>query len=219
MHGRAWAVISLIIAASGIAGCGSVPSLPPALDVPISETETATAQAGTGPSGLANTVWALTRKGDGYSRYGSGTSSGGDGYGGLLRGEPLERPPVDGQVFLVHFGPDGEMVEITENEYLLPEIYGSEVPVGGGWMGTPMPSLTFRSESYGLQDGDHYAVAARFQVRFAGFLLAHATVYSYGEVQDDQAEGTFGYLLDFDDGLLSFMGEIEDDYPVAGQQL
>jgi hypothetical protein len=79
--------------------------------------------------------------------------------------------------------------------------------------------LTFRSRSYGLQQGDHYAVAARFQVRFVSFLLAHATVYSYGDLATGAADGRFGYELDFTDGLLSFMRTIDDEYSVAGERV
>lgn len=35
----------------------------------------------------------------------------------------------------------------------------------------------------------------------------------------DRADGTFGYILDFTDGLLSFMGTIEDAYPVNVERL
>jgi hypothetical protein len=35
----------------------------------------------------------------------------------------------------------------------------------------------------------------------------------------DRADGTFGYILDFTDGLLSFMDTIEDAYPVNVERL
>jgi hypothetical protein len=39
------------------------------------------------------------------------------------------------------------------------------------------------------------------------------------EIAGDRADGNFGYILDFTDGLLSVMGTIEDAYPVNVERL
>jgi len=129
------------------------------------------------------------------------------------------RPEVGETIFVVHFGDQGQMVEVTENEYLLPRLYGTELPVGGRWVATPLPGLAFRSESYGLSDGPRYGVAARFQVRLLTCRLARAIVYSYGEIADGRSEGVFGYTIDFTDGLFPFLGIVEDEYPAAGERV
>jgi hypothetical protein len=39
------------------------------------------------------------------------------------------------------------------------------------------------------------------------------------EIAGDSTDGTFGYILDVTDGLLSLMGTIEDAYPVNVERL
>jgi hypothetical protein len=205
----------LIVIMSG--GCGAVAPLPESIEVAISEADREEAEMGSGPAGLADTVWSIQRGADPRGPYGGGTADPTSGYGGLLRGEPLARPPPGAQIFVVHFGPDGRIVRVTENEYFLPGIYRTEVPVGGDWVATPLPGVSFRSRSYGLEQDNRYGVAARFQVRFVNMLLAHATVYSWGRIAGDRSDGRFGYTLDFSDGLLAFLGTIADEYPADGE--
>lgn len=235
--------------AAAAAGCGALPPLPETVSLPISETETVEAAIGTGPALLANSVWDITRAADSYEPRPTGYLVGralsravlasrnyaankrprtpvlGAGLSAdaaantQARLDYFPRPDVGETIFVVHFGPQGEMIEVTENEYLLPRLYGTEVAIGGRWVPTPLPGVAFRSESYGLADGDRYAVAARFQVRFLACPLATALVYSFGELTGDLSEGKFGYRIDFTNGILPFLGRLQDEYPAMGERI
>lgn len=229
-----------VCAAAGAAGCGSLPPLPSTVTVPISHYDTVDADIGTGPLPLANSGWVLTRAedddyplGTGYLvqrgliragtasrvRRDSGRIKATDAASADALRAYFPRPDVGETIFVVHFGPAGEMIEVTENEYLLPRLYGTEVPIGGRWVTTPLPGVAFRSESYGLSVGNHYAVAARFQVRLFNCPLAAALVYSYGQIDGDTSDGEFGYSIDFTDGVLPFLGKVEDEYAAIGTRL
>lgn len=229
-----------VCAAAGASGCGSLPALPATVTLPISHYGTADAEIGTGPLPLASSVWVLTRAedddyplGTGYMvqrgliradtasriRRESGSVKAADAASADALRAYFPRPDVGETIFVVHFGPAGEMIEVTENEYLLPRLYGAEVPIGGRWIATPLPGVAFRSESYGLAEGNRYAVAARFQVRLFNCPLAAALVYSYGEIDGDTSDGEFGYTIDFTDGVLRFLGKVEDEYAAIGTRV
>jgi hypothetical protein len=140
-------------------------------------------------------------------------------YGGILSGEGLARPPVGERIFLIEFGPGGEMVEARENRFFLAQFYGSTVPIGEAWVNTTLPGVVFQSASYGLQEGDHYGIAVVVHVRFANFFLGRAILYSWGDIDGDGITGQFGYLLDFTEGVVSFLGTTADQYPVTGERI
>lgn len=202
------------------AGCGGVPTLPDTFEVATSATEKSEAQKGTGPAGLANSTWSLTRAAD------PNDPTDGDvedttprgPYGGLLSGDALDRPPVGEQIFLVEFGDQGQMVRAGENRFFLPRFYGSDVPIGSQWRGTTLPGVLFNSASYGLEVGGRFGVAVIVHVRFGNLYLGRAILYSWGVQTGDTLTGTFGYLLDFTDGVVAGLGTIADQYPVTGQR-
>jgi len=197
-------------------GCVPFPALPEALDVAVSATEVAPAPIHSGPPGFSNAVWSLSRTGDPAEV--SGEPPPGP-YGGLLSGSPLARPPVGERIFKVQFDADGAMELVTENRYFLAEFYGATVPVREGWWPTTLPGVDFRSASYGLEVGDRFALAVLVQVRLGPSYVGRAILYSWGQAEGDHLSGTFGYLLDFDGGLLAALGQIADQYPVAGERL
>jgi hypothetical protein len=203
-----------------VVGCGGVPPLPDTFDVATSGTEKSEAEKGSGPLGLANSTWSLTRAADPdeVADTGASDSTPPGPYGGLLSGDALERPPAGEQIFLVEFGDQGQMINVTENRFFLPRFYGSEVPIGGQWRGTPLPGVVFNSDSYGLEVGGRFGVAVIVHVRFGNLYLGQAILYSWGVQTDDTLTGTFGYLLDFTDGIMAGLGTIADQYPVTGQR-
>ena len=200
-------------------GCGSVPALPESFEVATSATDRVTADAGTGPAALADSVWSLARKPDPSDANDNAALPPRSPYGGLLNGQGLERPPVGERMFLAHFEAEGELTEITENRFFLARIYGSRVPVGGEWNASNLPGIAFRSDSYGVQAEERFGLAAVAHVRFGNVFLGRAVLYSWGTVADDLIDGVFGYLLDFTDGLLSQLGTVADQYPIDGQRV
>lgn len=199
-------------------GCGGVPALPDTFDVATSATEKSEAEKDTGPIGLANSTWSLTRAADPDDSGDAADSTPPGPYGGLLSGEALERPPVGEQIFLIEFGEQGQMVRASENRFFLPDFYGSDVPIGEQWSGTTLPGVVFNSASYGLEIGGRFGVAVIVHVRFGGFFLGRAILYSWGVQTDDTLAGTFGYFLDFTDGIVAGLGTVADQYPVTGQR-
>lgn len=208
------------LAAAGLfaaVGCGTIPALPESLEVAISATDRVAAGAGTGPASLAGRAWSIMRKADATLSSALSISPEPVGpYGGLLFGAALPRPPVGDRIFIVRFGPNGEMVEVDENRYFLAEIYGRTVPVGGEWAGTVLPGVFFQSASYGVQVGDRFGLAAIVNVRGGELFLGRATLYAWGTVVDGRIDGTFGYLIDFTGGVVPFLGTVADQYPIEG---
>jgi hypothetical protein len=193
-----------------LTGCG-VPDLPESLDVAVSGTERQAAPPGSGPAQLANSSWSLFRKADDV--YTKGGDPAGP-YGGLLNGGLLERPPVDQQMFLVDFGQNGEITAVNENLYFLPRIYGEDLPIGEEWIPTSPPIAKFRSASYGVQDGNRFGNAVVVQVRSGPIFMGRAILYSWGTIDGDRIDGTFGYLLDFSDGAAGIvLNSGGDQYP------
>ena len=202
------------------AGCFPVPGLPDSLDVFTSATDHSSAAINTGPAGLADSTWSLTRKAEASNPDPAPSRTGPAGpYGGLFAGDALARPPVGERIFLVEFGAGGRMVHITENRFFLAEIYGSEVPVGDEWTSTVIPGIFYRSASYGLQIGDRFGLAVLVHVRFGEIFLGRAVLYSWGTIDGDRIDGQFGYLLDFTEGAPSFLGTIADQYAVEGMRV
>lgn len=198
------------------AGCGTIPALPDLLDVATSATDRVAAAPGTGPASLADSAWSILRKADPLLSAASAAvvSPSSGPYGGLLGGAALERPAVGDRVFVVRFGPNGEMVEVDENRFFLPEIYGGRVPVGGQWTGALLPGVAFQSASYGVQVGDRFGLAVVVNVRGGELFLGQATLYAWGTVVDGRIDGTFGYLIDFTGGVVPFLGTVADQYPI-----
>lgn len=162
---------------------------------------------------------------EGHTRVtGEARTSGGAGllgpYGVLLSGESLPRPPVGESMFLVHFGDNGRITGITENRHFLPEIYGVEIPVGDEWNAATLPGMFFNSASYGLDSEDRIGIAIVAHVRFFNFYMGQAMIYAWAPTPaNDAFEGTFGYEIDFSDGVVSFLRNIADQYPVSGSRI
>jgi len=227
--GRNFRSVAELVVVVGIlawgAGCGGVPLLPASFGVATSATDRVTAEAGSGPVGLADSTWSLARLADPDSPESDGSEPTDDAdappgpYGGLLNGRGLDRPPVGERMFLAFFGPQGVFTGITENSFFLTEFYGSEIPIGGDWNATTLPGVAFRSESYGVQVEERFGLAVVAHVRFGNLFLGRAVLYAWGTIDDDRLNGTFGYVLDFTDGLLKPLGTIADQYPVEGQRV
>lgn len=202
------------------AACNAVPDLPDSVDVATTNIDRSNAPADTGPSSLADSSWSLARVADPDNPDDEEAEAAPPGpYGGILSGDALARPPVGERIFVVRFGPNGEMVEVTENRFFLTEVYGMTVPVGGEWSSAAIPGIFFRSASFGVQAGDRFGIAVQVQVRFGDVFLGRAILYAWGTVAGDMLTGQFGYLLDFTDGAAPFLGTIADQYPVEGQRL
>jgi len=200
-------------------GCATVPEFPGSLDVAVSAAATLTGERNTGPAVLASSTWSLTRRADPNDPEDKGDTGLAGTYGGIFSGDGLERPPVGERIFLVRFGPGGEMVEVTENRFFLADIYGDTVPVGGEWADSSLPGVSYRSASYGVQIGDRFGIAVIVHVRFLETFLGQAILYAWGTVADDTIDGQFGYVLDFTDGAVSFLGTVADQYPIDGQRV
>ncbi|MBI5863037.1 MAG: hypothetical protein HZB38_00720 [Planctomycetes bacterium] len=215
-HRRAGLIMFLTLV-----GCTSVPDLPDSADVATSAAASTSASRDTGPAGLASSTWSLTRKDDPAAAQTvaeDGIAPPGP-YGGILSGQGLERPPVGQQIFRVEFGPNGQMLRVSDNRYFLANIYGADIPVGETWTAATLPGVAYRSASFGLQVGDRFGVAVFVQVRFGAIYLGRAVLYSWGTVNGDQLDGQFGYLLDFSDGLLAALGQVADQYPASGERV
>ncbi len=206
-------IIAFIILA-GIIGCGGVPALPDSFEVTTSATEKVEADAGTGPQGLANSSWSLMRKTDPEDDPSEDDAQPRGPYGGILGGDALQRPPVGEEIFQIHFGESGEMIEVTENRFFLPGIYGGTVHVGGDWTSAGLPGMAFRSASYGVQTGDRYGLAVVVHVRAGNIFLGRAVLYSWGTITGDHLDGQFGYLIDLTEGAVPTIGTIADQYPI-----
>lgn len=195
------------------AGCPTATAPPDTFDVAVSATEKRTVPRDTGPRDMANTTWALFRKAEADEAPAITDAAPGP-YGGLLNGGLLARPPAENQMFLADFGAAGEITAIRENLYFLAEIYGAEIPVGGSWSASSIGGLEFRSASYGLQLGDTFGVAIVVNVRLNQTFVGRATIYAWGRIASNQIDGTFGYLLDFSEGIGGlFLSSGGDQYP------
>lgn len=202
------------------AGCGGIPELPETFDVATSATNRVTVEAGTGPASLASSEWSAARKADPSDAAQSANDAPPPGpYGGILDGDALPRPPAGERMFTVQFGPQGEILGVDENGYLLPDIYGPTIPVGSEWVATTLPGVSYRSASYGTQVGDRFGLAIVAQVRFLQVSLGQAVLYAWGTQTADTMNGQFGYLLDFTRGIVNSLGTIADQYPFEGERI
>lgn len=201
-------------------GCWSVPALPETLDVATSTSDRVTCAKDTGPAGLSESSWSGSRKADRAATAATTNDSAPAGpYGGILSGNALERPPVGEQMFVARFGSQGEMVQIAENRFFLADIYGADLPVGGEWVDTTLPGVSYRSASYGAQVDGRFGLAVIVHVRFANIFLGQAVLYSWGTLAANHLDGQFGYLLDFTDGAASSLGTIADQYPFQADRI
>lgn len=201
-------------------GCGSVPALPETFDVATSGTEKSEAPRDSGPPGFGDNVWSLARVADPDDPDDDSDDTPNGPYGGILSGEALDRPPVGERIFLIEFD-EGVMVNVTENRFFLPRFYGNEIPVGGDWQGTMLPGVFFNSACYGLEVEGRFGLAVIVHVRFYNLFLGRAIIYSWGTMAEDgeSLTGTFGYLLDFTDGMVASLGTIADQYPIEGERV
>jgi len=209
-------LIVALILFGPLAGCAVVPDLPTTLDVATTSEDRASAAKDSGPSTFANSTWSLARKAVPGEPPDDNDDPPPGPYGGLLDGQALQRPPVGERIFLADFGPNGEMIRVRENRFLLPAIYGEEVVVGADWQDALLPGVFYQSASYGSQEGDQIGIAVNVQVRFNETFLGRAVLYAWGTVDGDTLDGQFGYVLDFTEGAVSFLGTIADQYPVDG---
>ncbi|MBI2435500.1 MAG: hypothetical protein HYV26_21820 [Candidatus Hydrogenedentes bacterium] len=197
---------SLVLAVLALSGC-PLPEFPDAFDVAITGTEKHSAPRDTGPPTAANATWQAFRAPDPPKALPGP-------YGGLLNGGILERPPVDAQIFIADFGPNGAITMVHENEYLLPSVYGREIPIGGDWQGATVPFMHFRTACFGLEMDGRYGVAIVVHVRLANQYVGRAIIYSWGTIGEERIDGTFGYLLDFTGGLADILlNSGGDQYP------
>jgi len=206
-------VLALLGLGIGMVGC-PVQELPGTFAVAITAAERVAAARASGPEDAANSSWAVFRKADPESKAESGP------YGGLLNGGILERPPVDGQIFIADFGENAQVTNVHESKYLLPAIYGEEIEVGGEWAQSTIPFLRFKSASYGVQVDNRYGAAVLVHVRFGPIYVGRAIIYNWGTINGDRLDGTFGYLLDFTGGAADLLlDSAGDQYPFYGTRL
>lgn len=200
-----------------IGGCGSVPALPETFEVATTAEARVEVESGTGPIGFADSTWSITRVADPNEPDETAEEPTPPGpYGGLFNGQGLARPPVGERIFLVRFGSQGQMLEVTENRYFLADIYGGTIPIGGDWTPATVPGVQFRSDSYGTQTGNRFGLAEIVNVRLGSLFLGQAILYAWGTQADDTLTGTFGYFIDFTEGAVPTLGTIADQYPIEG---
>jgi len=210
-------VLPLLILA--LPGCPPVAALPETFDVAITAAEKRPAEKDTGPASFADSRWRAFRKADPDEDAALSELRPGP-YGGLLGGGALQRPPAEGQIFIVEFGDNGRMTGVSENLYFLSKIYGQDVPVGGSWVPTGLPGVTFRSASYGMEDGNRYGLAVVVQVGLNGAYVGRAVLYTWGTRDGDRIDGQFGYLLDFEGGLGSaLLSTVGDQYEFFAERI
>ncbi|MEW6252282.1 MAG: hypothetical protein AB1716_16710 [Planctomycetota bacterium] len=197
-------------------GCPMVPALPPEFEVAISATERRAAPIHSGPPNLANSTWEGARVGvPGEEEPPPPAEAPPGPYGGLLSGGVLPRPPVGEPMFRIHFGDDGRALRVSENRYVLPDIYGSEIPIGVGWIPSTLPGFEFQGVSYGLAVGNRIGLAILAQVRSGPTFVGEAIVYAWGTVNGNQIDGQFGYLIDLTEGAGRVLFDMTaDQYPI-----
>jgi len=203
---------------SCLTGCGSVPAIPESFDVAISTTEKATANVNTGPEGLLGITLSLSRPAPTVvGTEPRDTSNALGPYGGILSGQGLTRPPEGEEIFQVAFlGENAAMSEVTRNRFFLSQFYGETIPVGGGWISTTLPGVSYKSASYGVQQDGRFGSTVVVHVRLGNLYVGKAILYSWGGITGEQPSNvTFGYLLDFTGGLLEFVGKVADQYSVV----
>lgn len=219
-----WTLASIGWFAAGVPGCRTAPALSSSIEVALSKTTSQSAERGVGPAGLANSQWSIVRKADpGPSSKSSAltmlTPPPPGPYGGFLSGQALKRPPVGEEIFVAQFGDEGQMTQVTNNRYLLASVYGQTIPIGTAWWNSSLPGVSYRSASYGVQDGDRVGLAVVVHVRFLQTFVGKAVLYSWGALSNDVIDGQFGYLIDFRDGALPMLGTIADQYPIEGRRV
>lgn len=196
------ALCHLVIMACSVATLGCQPlELPDSFEVAISGTQKLTGIKGAGIADAANGTWTGRRGPDAKS---DGKAAPGP-YGGLLNGGILERPPVEGQIFVADFNSEGGIIEIRENKYFLPQVYGETLEIGSDWARSRVPFIRFKSASYGVQQEDKYGLAVLVHVRLGPFYVGRAIIYSWGTSDPTLVSGQFGYLLDFEKGLADLL--------------
>lgn len=201
-----------IFSAAVVCGC-SVPDLPGSFEVALPAGVSQVAQRGSALPAAAGVAWQAFRKADPAPTATVDKATPGP-YGGLLDGGFLERPPVDGQIFIAEFDEEGRVVATRENKYLLPEVYGEDIRIGGDWQPARIPLLDFKTAEYSVQVDDKYGIAILVHVRFGPLYVGRAIIYSWGTVLDQGADGQFGYRLDFENGLAGLILESTgDQYP------
>jgi len=211
--GRALALATLTLP---LLGClSAVPDgIPETLDVVLPAGQVHPAARDTGPALLADSGWELFRTED-PDNPGDEPAGGPGPYGGLLEGGVLNRPPVGEKIARVTFDASGRLVQVQENRYLLPEVYGRTITIDGTAGATALPGLTFRSASFGLSINDQFGVVVYVDVRAFGARVGHAIIYAWGTRREDRIDGIFGYRLDFSNGLADLvLDSAGDQYPV-----
>lgn len=198
-----------------LTGC-SLRELPDTFEVAMSAGERLSAPRNSGAADAVNSTWAGFRKADPAPAEKAAPGP----YGGLLTGGIVERPPVNGKIFVADFGAAGEITAIRENRYFLPQIYGEQIDIGGDWAKAKIPLLRFKSASYGLQLGERYGFAVLVHVSLGRAYVGRAIIYSWGSIGEDRLDGTFGYLLDFTGGLADLVLDSGgDQYPFYAEKL
>ncbi len=197
------ALLALAVVLTNLGGCPGITIIPDTLDVSISATEKVSAERDSGPPNLADSSWAVFRVADPNDPDDEPDADAPPPgpYGGLLNGGLIARPPIGEQIFIVDFGAGGVATGVRENRFFLPEFYGSEVPIRSTWTPTTIPGVLYRSASFGVEVDGRFGAAIFVEVRFAGLLVGQAVLYAWGTRDDAELNGTFGYLLDFTDGI------------------
>lgn len=201
-----------------LTGCPAVEDLPAEFDVAFSATEKQSARRDVGPAEMANSTWAFFRAAEtdqaGATVQKPVRQPATGPYGDLLGGGQLERPPVDEQIFRIEFGSQGQMINVRENRYFLPDIYGTEVRVGADWTSAALAGVEFRSASFGVKVGERIGLAVLVQVRLGNFKAADAVLYAWGTLAEQRIDGTFGYRIDFSQGVAAgLLSIVADQYP------
>lgn len=220
MFSRRCTLPGFVLIAAGLvlplAGClSAVPDgIPDSLDVVLPAGQVQSAARDTGPALLADSAWDIFRKQDPNNP--DDEPAGGPGpYGGLLNGGVLDRPPVGEKIAQVAFDAAGRLIEIRENRYFLPEVYGATIVIDGTPDPAALPGMTFRSASFGVSVGNQFGVAVFVDVRAFGARVGNAIIYAWGTRTDDRIDGIFGYRLDFSNGLGDLvLDSAGDQYPI-----
>lgn len=193
-------------------GCFGPPDLPAELEVVLPNDARQTATVNSGVVAFANSTWDVFRTDEADEPAGDDAPPG--PYGGLINGGFLERVEPGGLVYTARFGEQGQAVEVTENVFYLPEVFGRRLIIDGEFHGTNVLGLEYAAAAFGVTRENQFGVAIPAEVRFFGITLGTAVVYSWGTLAGDEGQGIFGYQADLNPIPDLLLGSGGDQYRV-----
>ncbi len=157
---------SLLVIVALVAGCPAPEEilLPEVLDIEMPDGTVVAARIATGPTSLANSIWACYRK---------------DNNALIVR---------------VEFGADGRITRFFDNVGYSPSHLGSEVFPDSEAHAFVLPANAYyRAAAYGKSAGPHFGASLFMHTWWGDEYIGHGVAYVRGTVSGDTFEGIFGY--------------------------